>query len=189
MTSSRSFRWVRVFGFAATAVALLGAWLLASFQHGRSSVLAERQDKSLQLAIESTPAGNDSAFEGILPFSRISLERTGCFGGCPVFRVEFTSDGNATLDAEAHLPLSGHFKTQIGRRDFARLCQLAELAKLRALKPHYEGGWTDDASYIVRVQAGDQKVEVSDYGAVGPAQLWALAQALDAVRLQAYWVK
>ena len=122
-----------------------------------------------------------------LPFNSISMRRTPCFGTCPVYEIAFHRDGRAELYALAHLPKLGHFVGQVEESDYARLCHLVESSRFSGFRSSYRARHTDDSTCIVTVTTGDTSTKVSDYGSVGPTQLWAIQQAIDAVKNDIEW--
>ncbi len=122
-----------------------------------------------------------------LPFDSISLRRTPCYGTCPVYEVVFHRDGRAEYHAKQHLPQLGDFLGKVYPGDYARLCYLIESSGFKAFKPNYRANWTDDTTCIVTITKGSTLTAVSDYGSVGPIQLWAIQQTLDSIRNGTEW--
>ena len=122
-----------------------------------------------------------------LPFDTISLARTPCYGRCPVYEVVFHRDGKAEFTAKQHLPKLGTFVGEVCLGDYGRLCYLIENSHFNDFKPSYRGGWTDDATCIVTVTHGNSTRAVSDYGRVGPIELWAIQQLIDAIKDRTEW--
>jgi hypothetical protein len=127
------------------------------------------------------------AFRARLPFDSISLTRTECYGTCPVYDVVLHRDGTAEFNAKEHLPKLGKFTGQIGLGIYARLCYLIESSRFDDLKPAYRGGWSDDTTCFVTVTKGNTKKAVSDYGTVGPIELWAIQEIIDRIKDRADW--
>jgi len=138
-----------------------------------------------------------SAFNGdeakdvvsFLPYESISLQRTGCMVGCPVYVVTFFRDGRATLVAD-NWPSKGKSKYtgQIYLGDFARLTQVVTLAKNSTEHSYYGGEWTDASSAIVRAEGRGWHWQVRNYGNVAPVEVWALEMALDRIKEEMEWV-
>lgn len=122
-----------------------------------------------------------------LPFDSIALRRTPCYGNCPVYEVTFYRDGRAEYHAQQHLPQIGHFVGEVYPGDYARLCYLIESSGFGTFQPSYRASWTDDATCIVTVTKGASSTAVSAYGRVGPIQLWAIQQTLDAFKNGTEW--
>lgn len=114
-----------------------------------------------------------------LPYDSISLERTPCFGTCPVYNVTFYRNGHAEYEAVRHLPKLGKFSGEIDPFLYGRLCYLIENSSFDKMEPGYSASWTDDTACIVRVKTGSKTIEVGDYGNVGPIELWAIQEVID----------
>jgi hypothetical protein len=126
-----------------------------------------------------------------LPFERIELERTACFGACPIYTVTLFRDGKARYHGEAFVKNEGDLTGRIHISDFGRLCYLLERLGFSEFEHEYTAPWTCSPTVYLRVwQAGEeQPIVVKDYGEYGPIELWALQQAVDAVAGRIEWKK
>jgi hypothetical protein len=124
-----------------------------------------------------------------LPFERIELERTACFGCCPIYTVSLFRDGKAKYHGEAFVKNEGDFKGSIHISVFGRLCYLLERLHFSELEPEYNAPWTCSPTVYLRVwRAGEaEPTVVKDYGEYGPIDLWGLQQAVDAVANRIEW--
>jgi Domain of unknown function (DUF6438) len=122
-----------------------------------------------------------------LPFDSIAILRTGCFGTCPVYEMVLHRDGSAEFNAQAHLPKLGKFIGEARLHTYGRLCYLIESSHFSEMSSSYSANWTDDSTCIVTVTSGATVKAVSDYGRVGPIQLWAIQELLDAVKDEIEW--
>jgi len=124
-----------------------------------------------------------------LPFERIELERTPCFGACPAYKVTLHRDGSATYEGGAHAPREGDFRGSVDPFDYGRLCHLIESLGFVDLEREYSvGAITDLPTVYVRVWSESAgSVSVREYGASGPVTLWAIQMAIDAVTMRIRW--
>ncbi len=122
-----------------------------------------------------------------LPFDSISISRTACLGTCPVYDMVLHRDGTAALNAQAHLPKLGKFIGRTHLNTYGRLCYLIENSHFEDMNTIYRANWTDDSTCIVTVTSGAKVKSVSDYGTVGPIELWAIQELLDAVKDEIAW--
>ncbi len=122
-----------------------------------------------------------------LPFESISIRRTGCFGTCPVYEMVLHRDGRAELSAQDHLPKLGRFVGEVRLGTYGRLCYLIENSRFNEMNSNYRANWTDASTCIVTVTAGGTTKAVSDYGKVGPIELWAIQELLDATKTEIEW--
>jgi hypothetical protein len=136
----------------------------------------------------SIDEGAEKAVLQALPYRSITLQRTGCFGPCPVYTVTLRSDLSATLVAEEFLDPQGTFVGEVDLFDYGRLCYLIERIGFSSFKPRYSASWTDAATETVTVTLTDgRQLAVSDYGGVGPVELWALMEVIDNLRTHIEW--
>jgi len=124
---------------------------------------------------------------GSLPYDSITIRRTGCFGTCPSYEMTLHRNGRAELNAQAYLPKLGKFNGEVHLRTYGRLCYMIESSHFSEMNSSYRANWTDDSTCIVTVTSGATAKVVSDYGKVGPIQLWAIQQLLDAVKERTEW--
>lgn len=122
-----------------------------------------------------------------LPFDSISISRTGCLGSCPAYEMVLYRDGSAKLNAQAYLPKIGKFVGEVRLNTYGRLCYLIESSHFSKMNSNYNAEWTCDSTCIVTVKSGKTVKTVSDYGQVGPIQLWAIQELLDSVKDNIEW--
>lgn len=126
-------------------------------------------------------------FRANLPYDSISLRRTPCYGTCPVYTVTFYRTGKADFEATRHLRTLGKFSGEVDPFTYGRLCYLIDNSHFKEMNSSYRGNWTDAATCIVAVTEGKTRTEVSDYGTVGPIELWGIQQVIDAIRERIKW--
>jgi len=144
-----------------------------TFVHESAGVSIERYEQALQA----------------LPFERIELERTACFGFCPIYTVTLFRDGKARYHGEAFVKNEGDFTGSIHISEFGRLCYLLEHLRFSEFEPEYTAPWTCSPTAYLRVwtAGGEDPIVVKDYGEYAPIELWALQQAVDAVAGRIEW--
>jgi hypothetical protein len=129
----------------------------------------------------------DPGIRALLPFKRISLKRTGCPGGCAAYNFVIFNDGTAKLEALSGMPKKGMFSGTIDMNTYARLCFALEQLGYLKLENNYVSEATDLPGCIVSVETKAGEKSVTDYGSVGPIQLWVIQEMLDGVRLRITW--
>ncbi len=131
-------------------------------------------------------ATEEAQKEAALPYTSIKMERTECYGTCPAYSVTFHRDGSAEYEAKAHLPKLGSFTGHIRITTFARLCYSLQRLGVFNLKPDYSANWTDDSRCTISVEGREKKV-VSEYGGIGPIELWSAQMIIDQVKDEIEW--
>jgi hypothetical protein len=128
-----------------------------------------------------------------LPYERISMDRSVCFGTCPSYAVELRrGEGSETLAPAAYtgrdyVDRMGPHEGQIDLWAYARLCQLLDHLGFRDLRPSYAAPWTDDFTVVIEVDRLGERYEVSDYGQQAPPDFMALRLAIDANVAEIDW--
>ena len=120
-------------------------------------------------------------------YQSISLERTACFGTCPVYTVTLHQDGRAEYQARAHLPELGNFEGKFSSDDFKRLSYFIEKGGFERLSGKYKASHTDDSTCILRATSASGIKVVSNYGDAGPIDLWAVEELIDGIRARIAW--
>jgi len=127
------------------------------------------------------------AFRAALPYESISLERTSGAGSNPVYRVTLYRSGQAEFEATAFLPKTGRFTGQVDLPTYARLCYVLDNSRFNDFQDKYRANPLDNTACIVTVSAGKSQKTVTDYGTIGPIQLWAVEQVIDGIRQGIDW--
>lgn len=123
------------------------------------------------VATAAAPAAEDKIVE-------VRLERTACYGSCPVDEIILRSDGTATYIGKEHVTRLGSFQGRVDQKDFARLAELLDQQGYFALKEQYTTGISCGPSVITRVLRGRKHWIVMNYGDGGPARLWGMERAI-----------
>lgn len=124
------------------------------------------------LYIPQTPPENLTDVE-------IILERTACYGTCPIYTVSILGNGSATYQGEQFVKTLGVQKYGIPVNDVEELVALIYQKNYFSLKDRYEVGATDLPTIITTVRVGDKIKSVENYGGAGPAQLHEIEQKID----------
>lgn len=124
-----------------------------------------------------------------VPYGEIHFQRTGCFGECPAYTVTLRSDGTAQFVGESFVSNIGDYDGEVDIRRFGRLCWAIDRFKLDEFSSDFSGDWTDDATAKLTVKDRDNEtvLQISDYGAHGPIELWAVHQIVDALASKIEW--
>lgn len=127
----------------------------------------------------------------------ISLERTPCFGGCPIYTVTLRADGTVRFEGKRFTHVHGVATDSIDPAAVAHLLAGIEDAGFFSLADRYDYGEptcthyvTDQPGAVITVTAGDRsKSIVHDHGCAGaPEQLSEIENRIDRVAGSAQWV-
>lgn len=109
----------------------------------------------------------------------ISLERTPCFGACPIYKVTIKSDGTLLYHGQRFVDRIGDYRARVSAKAVKRLG--ASLTRLGYWKFNrsYDQQVTDLPSQIVTVRTSKYVKTVSEYGRIGPDNLKKLQDLID----------
>src|SRR4029077_12376057 len=96
--------------------------------------------------------------------TRISLERTACFGACPIYTVTITGDGQVTFNGRRFVRVTGEQHGTASMADVAHLAAMVEAGHFSCLQDAYRARVTDLPSQIITLERGGQTKTVTDYG-------------------------
>ena len=126
----------------------------------------------------------------------VVLERSPCFGSCPVYTVAVSPDGEVTFDGRAHVRQLGQAEARISREQLNGLLNELDRAGFFTFADRYVQGEpacgryaTDSPSVTTTVTyRGRTKKIVHDYGCGGaPGALMVLERRIDEVLGTGKW--
>ena len=141
----------------------------------------------LGVVIWFAPSIFRSKYRDAARISEITLERKGCYGGCPIYKVVFSRDNTATFTGIRYVDRIGAYKSGI---DFTRIAQGVNSQGFFDLRDEYAVG-TFDAGVVVTtaVRQGIRKTVTTYDSAAPPLELWGINAAIDGVVWKATWAK
>ena len=84
-------------------------------------------------------------------------------------------------------PESGDFTGRVDIWSYGRLCYLLSKSQFSGLSDRYAAAWTDDRTFTVTATASGNTKTVSEYGGVGPIELWGIQEAIDSIAQGVNW--
>lgn len=147
----------------------------------------------------ATPPDSDAAdrrfvplglppFERVVPaISRIGLERTGCYGRCPVYTVVIMADGTFTYTGERDVERLGEQRGTVPRWLLDQVLRyVAAIDYLKLADTYTDGSLDTPTSYTLVEWGGTTKV-VLNHADSAPATVWALERLIDDLLELADW--
>jgi len=101
--------------------------------------------------------------------------------------VTLYRSGKAELTTNAPPPKIGKFTGQVDLYTFARLCYVVDNNRFNELQDKYRADPLENKVCLVTVSTGKGKKTVTDYGTIGPIELWAVEQVIDGIRESIDW--
>ncbi len=118
----------------------------------------------------------------------ISIDRSACFGSCPVYSMTLRGDGYASYIGKMHVDRIGHYRAKVDEQTLQFLA--AELKRIDyfAMKDNYDAMVTDVPTITVNCTLNDStKTIVDRFGA--PTELREFENTLDSVAKTIKWMK
>jgi hypothetical protein len=128
--------------------------------------------------------------------SRISLQRTACFGVCPVYSVSIYPDGLVEFHGERFVAAVGEYSHSVNPANFDRLAQFAREIDFFSFAAEYRvrveadnsiTAVSDLPSRITTVETETERKSVLNYFA-GPQELEDFENLIDQLTDSARWV-
>lgn len=152
------------------------------------------------IAVTGVIAGAGDRQSKVPQDTLITLERTPCFGFCPMYKVSITADGSVTFEGRDHVKMKGTHTGKIPVEAVRRLVEGFEKINYFSLKDRYrmpedgcDGMVMDAPGAITSLRInGRQKTVNHNYGCFGVKVLEALKQLetqIDEAANTAQWVK
>jgi hypothetical protein len=128
--------------------------------------------------------------------TKIVLERTPCFGTCPVYTLTVLSSGQVEFAGKNYVKAKGVETGQISPEDFARLVKKIDEIGFFSLRSRYDGKNPDGSGTTVTdlptkktsVTRGGETKTVENYFR-GPPGLSELENLIDELAKSAQWIR
>ncbi len=125
----------------------------------------------------------------------VTLERTACFGFCPVYTLAVYSDGRVVYNGSANVQVTGEQTGSITTAQVQQLVDAFTAADYFNLKDEYKAPVTDLPTQITSFTQDGQTKTVSNYGGClsgspdpAPQALCDLPDLIDQVTHSAQWI-
>lgn len=124
------------------------------------------------------------------PDTEITLERTGCFGPCPVYSVTIAADGAVRFHGLSHTAIAGVRVAKIGRAAVQRLLSFLAAHRFHTLPDRYPSLATDHPGTITTLRQGRASKRVEhDRSDARATAILAITREIDRVAGTARWVE
>ena len=135
----------------------------------------------------------------------VTLERTACFGACPVYKLTITADGTVTFEGYENVAMKGIVKDRISEETLRQLLSEFEKVAYFSLRDTYDGSEdgcarhaTDMPSAKTSIQINGRNKAVSHYLGclmqgdefrIYPQELVRLENKIDEIVESKRWIK
>jgi hypothetical protein len=158
---------------------LLAAWFNGAVQAGDLQTLYRKVPAT-------TRPGTTRPADEKPDVSEVGIERTPCYGTCPVYTLIIRSDGTFRYDGEKYVQRLGHHTGRIDRKEFDRLARFAiEIGFTQFTS--YSRLVTDNPTVYTMIAVDGRLKIVMDYARAGPAKLLEFEAMIDKAIQDALW--
>jgi hypothetical protein len=122
---------------------------------------------------------------------RITLERTGCFGSCPSYKVSVAGDGSVLFDGQSYVAEVGRRSGNVDPSSVRVLYDQFRTSDFMSLDDRYVADITDNPTYTLTLETAGMRKTVVDYVGVKagmPDSVTALEDAVDRVAGTSQWI-
>ena len=122
----------------------------------------------------------------------IKLERTACFGNCPVYSLTINGDGTVVYDGKDFVRTKGIKETTVSMEAISRIVAKFDEAEYFSMKDSYTGfGKSDMPHANTSISMGSRAKSVRHYlgDQTAPKKLIELENSIDDTVNSAQWVK
>lgn len=174
------------------SIVLIGIFALSSCANKKTTVDASKDAVEAALDAEGIVVEEvieEAADVAGAPDYYLSIEKTVCFGTCPVYVMEINGKGKMKLNAKRHLKISGHFTGKMDNADFGSVQSQTKEATWKSYDSEYLAGVSDVPSTILRFSyvKGDTTT-VRFEGKKAPEELQILAKTLEGIQERTSWL-
>lgn len=116
-----------------------------------------------------------------------SLQKTACYGTCPVYELKIYKNRTATLKAEEFLDIKGNYYTKLDKKTFLNLVETFEESSFFEFKNNYDGKMSDFPTTITSFNNGKKSKTIRNYFGA-PEELKELEKLLSELVKSEKWV-
>jgi hypothetical protein len=173
------------------AIVIIGVLALTTLWSGADEVAErwmEQHGKKTEAATDASGWARE-AHPLAEKITEISLERTPCFGACPVYSVVIKSDGTLRYHGSRFVKRLGNETGKVNEWHLARLKEFIIASGYTKLKPNYAVRVTDQPGTYTSVVIDGKRYSIKTYGSSAPASLYVIEQLIDKLVSEATWDK
>jgi hypothetical protein len=126
-----------------------------------------------------------------LQFDSISLQRTACYGTCPIYQVVLRRDLSATYQGERFVSRLGAWHAGVPLEVYGRLSYLIERLDVMAMDSSYSRPVTDLPTSTLRIwpRGAVRPKAVSDYANAAPPEVRIVMSMIDGIVGDLTWTR
>lgn len=117
-----------------------------------------------------------------------TIQKTYCYGKCPVYKMTIYSDGKAVLEGKSNIEMTGVWETQLTKEELEKFILTAEKINYFDLEDKYDSPITDLPSTTTSIVIDGKRKEVyrrADY----PQRILVFEEVFTDLLTNKKWVK
>jgi Domain of unknown function (DUF6438)/Ankyrin repeat len=138
----------------------IAAWRYTPFTTDGRAVAAVFEER---VSEEELPQKHLPLPEVPLDDVQISLERRGCFGDCPIYKIDIHGDGRVIYRGSGYVDVQGEHSYRVPVDDVAKLVGGMAARDIWSLRPVYRARITDSPTHVLVMKLGADTHELEDY--------------------------
>ena len=117
----------------------------------------------------------------------LSMEKTACFGQCPIYVLKVNSDGGLHLNAKRFNDISGEFEAKLSKDEFQNLKATTTRLDWDAFDEEYLTGYSDLPSTILTYAISGDTTKVRYESDKAPQELISLSKQMESWKHNKDW--
>lgn len=109
------------------------------------------------------------------------LQRTACFGSCPIYTVSFYAGGYVLYQGEKWVDLEGVFYSRVSEKQLSEIQKKAEAINFFEMKAQYDNEHVTDLPSTITTLKGEEGFKVVANRYEGPERLEELEKLIDEI--------
>lgn len=174
-------------------IAMIGLSLLAC-KSKKEVVKEETTKEAIEEVVEVEPEQAETAAlngkKSEFPDNAVArIQRTACFGRCPIYVLTVYEDGTVIYEAERFVPEEGTFKAKVSTDLYQKLLRRAEEASFFEMQSKYDSESVTDLPTTITTLRKDDEVKRIENRYQGPEELNRVEKYFDELYLNLNWSK
>ena len=134
-------------------------------------------------ALPKDPSKPDAASQ----ITEITLQRTWCYGRCPIDEVVLSADGTAKYTGKMNRARTGQYKGTFWKGEFERLAQWFESQGFFKMKDKYGSPNIDLSDHIISIVRDGQRKTIVNHSIQSSLVLWGMEAAIRGIASDIAW--
>jgi hypothetical protein len=116
----------------------------------------------------------------------VSMERTACFGTCPIYKMMVLQNGQALYEGIQHVEMEGRYTSTFSKSEMHSILEKADEYGFWKLNEKYDSPVTDFPTTFTSLRKGKQ-VKMVEHRVAGPGALKAFEDYIDSLIKSKEW--